>query len=136
MNSETSGTSDGGVDQIFAEFNKSLMTYWAAYIELQNQLYEAIRAAREVSWLAATDTQKISEINSVQRDLFASMPRRMDYMPLWQISRDHDDAVGKLEELQNILVAEKESCKRLEDAITLLKEKATITEEALKKVGR
>jgi hypothetical protein len=133
MHSETTGASEGETDQIFAEFNKSWMIYWDAYVELQNQLYEGINAARDVSWLAATDAKKVSEINSVQRDLFASMPRRMDYMPLGEISRDHKDAVGKLEALQLILQAETESCKALEDAIALLKEKARMTEEALKK---
>jgi hypothetical protein len=133
MHSESTGTSDGEADRIFAEFNKSWMTYWGAYVELQNQLYESIRAARDVSWLAATDAKKVSEINSVQRDLFASMPRRMDYMPLGEISIDHKDAVSKLEALQGILEAEVELCKRLEDATTLLKEKARMTEEALKK---
>lgn len=131
MPSEATGDDDTG--KIFAEFNKSWMTYWEAYVELQNQLYEGIRAARDVSWLAATDAKKVSEINSVQRDLFASMPRRMDYMPLGQISRDSDDAVGKLRALQGILFVEKELCKRLEEAIALLNEKAKMTEEALKK---
>jgi hypothetical protein len=137
-NTMSSGTDGGGkseIEGIFAEFNKSWMTYWDAYVALQNQLYESIKAARDVSWLAATDTVKISEINSAQRDLFASMPRRMDYMPLGEISRNLESAVSKLEALQEILSAEKEMCKRLEDATGVLKERARITEEALKNTG-
>jgi hypothetical protein len=131
-----SGTAAGNseTEQIFAEFNKAWMAYWDAYVELQNQLYESIKAARDVSWLAATDTKKVSEINSVQRDLFASMPRRVDYMPLGEITRDFDDAVSKLDALQSVLLAEKEMCKRLEEATNVLKEKARTTEEALKKL--
>jgi hypothetical protein len=69
------------VEGIFAAFNESWLVYWDAYVELQNQLYESVKAAREVSWLAATDTDEISRINMAQRELFASMPRRMDYSP-------------------------------------------------------
>jgi len=118
-------------ERIFAEFNKAWMTYWDAYVALQNQLYESIRAAREVSWLAGTNTQKMSEINQAQRDLFASMPRRMDYMPLGEISRDLDSAVSKLEALQSALLVEKEMCKRLEDATSVLRDRARITQDAL-----
>ena len=127
---------DEEIVRIFAEFNKSWMTYWDSYVELQNQLYESIKAAREVSWLAGTDTQKISEINQAQRELFASMPRRMDYSPLGEISRDFDSAVSKLEALQNALFVEKEMCKRLEDATMLLRESAKVTEDALAKSKR
>jgi hypothetical protein len=123
----------GEIERIFAEFNKSWMTYWDAYVELQNQMYESIKAAREVSWLAATDTTKISEINQVQRELFASMPRKMDYMPLGEISRNFESAVGKLEALQKALSLEKAMCKRLEDATAVLTESARVTEEALAK---
>lgn len=132
MNAGTDSGEGSEIERIFDEFNKSWMTYWDAYVELQNQLYESIKAARDVSWLAATDTKKISEINSAQRDLFASMPRRMDYMPLGEINRNLESAVSKLEALQTILSAEKEMCKRLEDATGVLKERARITEEALK----
>jgi hypothetical protein len=125
---------DKEIVRIFAEFNKSWMTYWDAYVELQNQLYESIRAARDVSWLAGTDTQKISEINQAQRELFASMPRRMDYMPLGDISRDFDSALSKLDALQSALVAAKDTCKRLEDATVLLKESAVATKDALAKI--
>ena len=126
-----SGEGNKELEKIFIEFNKSWMTYWDAYVELQNQLYESIKTAREVSWLAATDTEKISEINKVQRELFASMPRRMDYMPLGQITRDFDTAVSKLERLENALSVEKEKCKRLEEATEVLKEKTRKTKEEL-----
>ena len=136
MSAGTGGGGDSEIERIFDEFNKSWMTYWDAYVELQNQLYESIKAARDVTWLAATDTRKISEINSAQRELFASMPRRMDYMPLGEISRNLETAVSKLEALQTILSAEKEMCKRLEDATGVLKERARITEEALTNAKR
>lgn len=119
------------IEQIFAKFNESWMTYWEAYVELQNQLYESVKAARDVSWLAATDTQKISEINSVQRDLFASMPRRMDYMPVGQIAQDFDSALSKLEGLEKALSVELEKCTRLEEATEVLKERAKETKEEL-----
>jgi hypothetical protein len=35
-------------------------------------------AAREVQWLAVTYQGKLSEVNRLQRELFASMPRRLD----------------------------------------------------------
>jgi hypothetical protein len=136
MSSETDAGGKVEIEKIFAEFNKSWMTYWDAYVALQNQLYESIKAARDVSWLAATDTTKISEINQAQRELFASMPRRMDYMPLGEITRNLESAVSKLEALQEILLAEKEMCKRLEDATAVLKDRARITEEALMKAKK
>jgi hypothetical protein len=125
------GSSKKEVDRIFAEFNKSWTTYWDAYVELQNQLYESINAAREVTWLAATDTAKMSEINQAQRELFASMPRRMDYMPLGQITGNLDSALSKLEELENALSVEEEKCKRLEEATKVLKERARKAKEEL-----
>ncbi len=96
------------------------MKYWTAYVELQNQLYESVKAAREVSWLAGTDVETISRINQLQRDLFASMPRRMDYVPLGQI-RNLDNAMRRLDELEAALAVEKEKCGRLEDAIEVLR---------------
>lgn len=132
----TSGEGSKEVERIFAEFNKAWMTYWDAYVELQNQLYESIKAARDVTWLAATDTEKIGEINQAQRELFASMPRRMDYMPLGQITRDLDTAVDKLERLENALSVEKEKCKRLEEATEVLEERARKTKEELLRVKR
>jgi hypothetical protein len=107
-------------ERIFAEFNESWMKYWTAYVELQNQLYESVKAAREVSWLAGTDVETISRINQLQRDLFASMPRRMDYVPLGQI-RNLDNAMRRLDELEAALAVEKEKCGRLEDAIEVLR---------------
>lgn len=129
--SSAQGGSGQDTEKIFADFNKAWMTYWDAYVELQNQLYESIKAARDVSWLAGTDTQKISDINQAQRELFASMPRRMDYMPLGEISRDLDSAVSKLEALQKALFVENEMCKRLQDATGVLKESARVAEQAL-----
>ncbi|MGA2199382.1 MAG: hypothetical protein ABSG45_05535 [Nitrososphaerales archaeon] len=131
MSTESGGKDGTGVEKVFEEFNKSWLTYWDAYVDLQNQLYESIKTAREVSWLAATDTAKMSEINSAQRELFSTMPRRMDYMPLGQISRDLDSAVSKLEELENALSVEKEKCKRLELATDVLQERARRTKEEL-----
>ncbi len=107
------------------------MGYWGAYVDLQNQLYESVRAAREVSWMAATDFTKLTEINQVQRELFASMPRRMDYMPLGQLSRNLDSVVSKLGDLETALSAEKEKCRRLDEAITVLMERAKKTKEEL-----
>jgi hypothetical protein len=114
-----------GVEEIFAEFNRSWMTYWDAYVNLQNQLYESIKAAREVS-----------AINQAQRELFASMPRRMDYMPLGQINRGLDSAVSKLEELEKALSVGEEMCKTLQEATEVLKTKARKTKEGLLKVKR
>jgi hypothetical protein len=131
LSSESGSGPSTGVEKVFEDFNKSWMTYWDAYVDLQNQLYESIKTAREVSWLAATDTTKMSAINSVQRELFSTMPRRMDYMPLGQISRDLDSAVSKLEELENALSVEKEKCKRLEEATDVLQERARKTKEEL-----
>jgi len=114
------------------EFNMSWLTYWNAYIDLQNQLYESLKAARDVAWLAATDADKLSKINAAQRQLFASMPRRLDYAPLGQINRDMESATGKINDLQATLVSEKEKCKKLEAAIDTLMEKATRTKQELK----
>src|SRR5437899_2325816 len=48
---------------VFQEFNTAWLVYWDAYVNLQNQLYEAIKAARDVSWLSATDTPRRSASN-------------------------------------------------------------------------
>ena len=120
----------GRVEEAFDEFNESWMVYWEAYVELQNRLYESVKAAREVSWLAGTDTTKMAAINQAQRQLFASMPR-LDYAPLGQITENMDTAPGRLNELQAALFAEKASCKRLLDAIDRLIEKATRTRQEL-----
>ena len=117
------------VQQTFDEFNESWLVYWGAYIDLQNQLYESLKAAREVSWLAATDSAKMSEINAAQRQLFASMPRRLDYVPLGQVNRSMDYALSKINELQTALTMEKDMCKKLETAIDILMEKAGKTRQ-------
>ncbi len=117
--------------QAFDEFNESWLVYWTAYIELQNQLYESLKAAREVTWLGATDSAKMSEINAAQRQLFASMPRRLDYVPLGQVNRSMDYALSKINELQAALTSEKEKCKRLETAIDILIDKASRTKQEL-----
>jgi hypothetical protein len=122
----------GRIEDILDEFNRSWMNYWNVYVEFQDQLYEGIRAAREVSWLAATSPEKLSEINRTQRELFASMPRRVDYMPLGQAGQDLDAAASKLDQLLVALSAETEKCKKLQEAIAVLKEKAEATKEALR----
>jgi len=111
------------------------MKYWESYVKLQDQLYESLGAAREVSWLAATDTSKLREINQAQRELFARMPRRMDYVPLAQISLDYDSALSKIADLEATLSLEEEGCKKLEEAIAILKEKAEAMKEALRSAG-
>ena len=131
----TGSASDARLREIFVSFNESLMKYWESYVMLQDQLYESLRAAREVSWLAATDTNKLSEINRAQRELFAGMPRRMDYIPLAQISLDYDSASSKIAELEATLTLEEEGCKKLEEAIAILKEKARTMKEALRAAG-
>jgi hypothetical protein len=118
------------METIFASFNESWMNYWQAYVELQNQLYESVRAAREVSWLAATDLTKMSEINTAQRQLFAAMPRKIDYAPLGQITSGVD-AAGKLDQLEVALAAELEKCRKLEKAIEVLREQAIRTKQEL-----
>ncbi len=119
------------IEQTFDEFNESWLVYWNAYIELQNQLYESLKAAREVTWLGATDNSKMSEINAAQRQLFATMPRRLDYVPLGQLNRSMDYALSKINELLAALFSEKEKCKRLEAAIDILTDKANKTRQEL-----
>ncbi len=120
------------IERAFKEFNESWLTYWNAYIDLQNQLYESVKAARDVTWLAATDAEKLSKINAAQRQLFASMPRRLDYVPLGQINLNMEYALGKISDLQTTLDLEKEKCKVLEDAIDILMAMATKTKQELK----
>ncbi len=121
--------------EIFVSFNEALMKYWESYIVLQEQLYESLRAAREVSWLAATDERKLSEINQVQRELFAGMPRRLDYAPLGQITRTLDSAPTKIAALAATLSLEEEGCRSLEAAIALMKEKVEAMKEAMRTAG-
>ena len=120
------------IEEIFDSFGKAWLKYWESYVALQDQLYESLRAAREVQWLAATDPGKLSEINSLQRDLFASMPRRLDYTPLGQISRDLDSAPTRIAELEAALASETEACKRLEEAITILRKQTQVLKDSLK----
>jgi len=126
---------DTRLREIFASFNEAWMKYWDSYIKLQDQLYESLRAGREVSWLAATDERKMSEINQVQRELFQNMPRRLDYSPLGQIAQDLDSATTKIKDLAAVLTLEEEGCKRLEAAIALMKEKVGAMQEALRETG-
>lgn len=111
------------------------MKYWDAYIKLQDQLYESLRAGREVSWLAATDEKKMSEINQVQRELFQGMPRRLDYSPLGQITRDLNSAPSKIKDLEAALREAEGGCKSLEAAISLMDEKVEVMKKALSTAG-
>jgi hypothetical protein len=121
--------------EILASFNEAWMKYWDAYIKLQDELYESLRAGREVSWLAATDERKMSEINQVQRELFQNMPRRLDYSPLGQISRDLNSAPSKIKDLEEALAQAEEGCKSLEAAIALINEKVEIMKNAMNAAG-
>lgn len=109
------------LEEIFDSFSESYRRYWEAYVALQNQLYETIRAAREVQWVAATDQRKLSEINGLQRELFASVPRRVDYAPLGQVSQDLSSAPSKIDGLDAALSSEEQACKTLEAEIAILK---------------
>ena len=119
------------LQEIFDSFNKAWLKYWESYIALQEQLDEGLRAAREVQWLAATDQEKLSEINRLQRELFASMPRRLDYTPLGQVSQDLDSAPSKIGELEAALLSEEEACKKLLSGIAILKTQIQAIKEAL-----
>src|SRR3989454_4864779 len=119
------------IANVFIEFQTAWLIYWNAYVDLQNQLYEAIKAARDVSWLAATDPDKLSRLNNSQRELFASMPRRMDYMPLGQINRNLDSAISKLDQLEKAMSTEKEKCLGLMDAIQIIQQKIEIAKKEL-----
>jgi hypothetical protein len=118
--------------EIFVAFNEAWTKYWESYVKLQDELYGTLRAGREVSWLAATDERKVSEINQVQRELFAGMPRRLDYAPLGQTTRDLDGAPTKIAGLEAMLASEEEGCRSLEAAIALMKEKTRMMKEALR----
>ena len=121
--------------EIFVAYNEAWMKYWESYIRLQDQLYESLRAGREVSWLAATDERKMSDINQVQRELFENMPRRLDYSPLGQISRDLNSAPSKIKDLEAALTEEEAACKSLEAAIALMKEKVENMKKAIIEAG-
>jgi hypothetical protein len=126
---------DARLKEIFAAYNEAWMKYWDSYIKLQDQLYESLRAGREVSWLAATDERKMSEINQVQRELFENMPRRLDYSPVGQISRDLNSAPSKIKDLEAALTEEEAACKSLEEAIALMKEKVENMKTAMSEAG-
>ncbi len=126
---------DARLTEIFIAFNEAWMRYWESYVTLQDELYETLRAGREVSWLAATDERKLSEINQVQRELFSGMPRRLDYSPLGQITRDLDGAPHKIAELEAMLAVEEGGCRRLEAAIALMKGKVQAMKEAMRAAG-
>ena len=117
--------------EIFTAFNGAWMKYWESYRKLQDQLYESLRAGREVSWLAATDQAKLSEINQVQRELFSGMPRRLDYAPVGEITQDMESAPTKIADLQDALSKEEEACRDLEAAIALMKEQVSAMKKAL-----
>lgn len=122
---------DAKLREIFTSFNEAWTKYWASYIKLQDQLYESLRAGREVSWLAANDERKMSEINQVQRELFENMPRRLDYSPIGQITRDLSSAPSKIKDLEEALTQEEEGCKSLEAAIALMREKVEVMKKAM-----
>jgi len=126
---------DAKLREILAAYNEAWMKYWDSYIKLQDQLYESLRAGREVSWLAATDERKMSEINQVQRELFQNMPRRLDYAPLGQISRDLNSAPSKIKDLEAALAQAEQGCKSLEGAIALMKEKVESMKKAMGAAG-
>jgi len=128
---ETNGARDDRLAEIFAAFDEAWMKYWASYTKLQDQLYESLRAGREVSWLAATDREKLREINEVQRNLFSAMPRRLDYAPLGEITLDMESAPTKIADLQEALSREEEGCRDLESAIALMKEKVDVMKKAM-----
>ena len=128
---ETKGARDVRLAEIFTAFNEAWMKYWGSYTKLQDQLYESLRAGREVSWLAATDQEKQRKINDLQRELFSSMPRRLDYAPVGEISKDMENAPSKIADLQEALSREEEGCRNLESAIALMKEKVDVMKKAM-----
>ncbi len=69
-------------------------------MELQNQLYESVKAARRSPGSPLLTLQKMMEVNQVQHQLFASIPRRIDYTPLGQVIQNMDNALRKLNKLQ------------------------------------
>ncbi len=128
---ETKEVRDARLAEIFAAYNEAWTRYWESYTKLQDQLYESLRAGREVSWLAATDQVKLREINQVQRELFSGMPRRLDYAPLGEITQDMGSAPAKIADLQEALSKEEEACRGLEAAIALMKEQVDVMKKAL-----
>lgn len=130
---ETKEFRDARLEEILSAFNDAWMRYWESYTKLQDQLYESLRAGREVSWLAATDEVKLREINQTQRELFSGMPRRLDYAPVGEITQDMGSAPAKIAGLQEALSKEEESCRDLEAAIALMKKQVDVLRSALGK---
>jgi len=128
---DRANTKHPSLDETFDSFNKAWMKYWDSYVVLQNQLYESLRAARELQWLAATDPGKLSETNRLQRELFASMPRRLDYTPLGQVSQDLDGAQSRISEMEAALSSEEAACRKLEEAIAALGSEVKRMKESL-----
>ena len=124
---------DARLEEILSAFNDAWMRYWESYTKLQDQLYESLRAGREVSWLAATDEVKLREINQTQRELFSRMPRRLDYAPVGEITQDMGSAPAKIADLQEALSKEEEACRDLEAAIALMKKQVDVLRSALGK---
>jgi len=133
---QSESASSGSAEAVLDSFNQAWQRYWEAYVELQDQLYETLRAAREVQWLAATDEGKLREVNRLQRELFASVPRPLDYVPLSQVSLDFDSAPSKIGELDAALSSEEEACRKLNEEIGVLKTRTQAMKEALKDFKR
>jgi len=64
------------------------------------------------------------------------MPRRLDYIPLAQASQDLDSAPSKIKELDAALSSEEEACKKLEEAIAILKEQTLVMKESLTQIRK
>ncbi len=71
----------------------------------------------------------VSRSNMAQRELFASMPRRMDYSP-WtnQESRQCNE---KIQNLEDIMVKEMTNCLKLIEAIEVIIGKISTTKQGL-----
>jgi len=134
--SSAGSTGPSKLQETIDSFNRAWLKYWESYVALQSQLDGSLRAAREVQWLAATDQGKLSEVNRMQRDLFGSMPRRLDYTPLGQVSQDLESAPSKIEELDAALSSEEEACKKLGEAIVILKTQTRLMRESLTQIGK
>ena len=133
---QSEGDGSDSPEAILGSFGQAWRRYWEAYVELQDQLYETLQAAREVQWLAATDQEKLSEVNRLQRELFASVPRPLDYVPLSQVSLDLDTAPSKIADLDAALSSEEEACRKLNAEIGVLKTRTQAMREALQALGR
>jgi hypothetical protein len=56
-------------EKAFEEFNKSWMVYWDAYVDLQNQLYESIKTAREVGQISRDLDSALSKLEELEAAL-------------------------------------------------------------------